>query len=545
MKTRIINLFFSVILATGLSSCIDFLDIKPHDSYTEDAIFSDPGLTENYIKTFYTFPRSGWGTSALRFACDESMNNFNWNGVWTVNKGAMTPDDLGGIDIWAQYFGNIRKCNVFFDNMDKLQGDKRELLIAEMRFLRAFFYMDLVNRYGGVPIITRTFTLDDPEMMVKRNSYEECVGFIVSELDSAVKYLPLQWGNAEFGRATKGAALAMKSRMLLYAASPLWNPTGDQAKWQAASDAAWAVIDLKSDGAPLYGLDPDYQGMFLNHRSMEIIFERLFTSEFGHYFLGNNAPNGWGGYTATCVLQDMVDSYEMEDGTMPTPALYETADPYANRDPRFYASVLCDGQLYRGGNAEFYLNEDEASGGSDSEYGPAGWNATKTRYAIRKFIDDQATNYVWDICKEPWIYCRLGEIYLNYAEAQYHLGKEDVAREYVNYIRERARGGRTGIVPDVTESGDALLARIQRERKVELAFEEHRFFDVRRWKIAEVTENVPAHGVKIIRHADGHKTYEIVKVQDRKFEQQHYLLPIPQSERRKNNLLEQNPFYSK
>lgn len=190
-----------------------------------------------------------------------------------------------------------------------------------------------------------------------------------------------------------------------------------------------------------------------------------------------------GGWSATCVLQDMVDSYEMEDGTMPDPSKYATAtsDPWKGREPRFYASIGCDGYKYRNRPLEFWISEDGKKGGQDSKLGDyEGWNATQTGYIMRKFMDEElipdGTN--WTInSKQPWIYCRLGEIYLNYAEAMYHCGEEGIARFYVNEIRKRARGGRTDILPDIPETvtGNELLEKIQHERKIELAFEEHRF----------------------------------------------------------------------
>lgn len=179
------------------------------------------------------------------------------------------------------------------------------------------------------------------------------------------------------------------------------------------------------------------------------------------------------------VLHRNVDSYEMADGTMPDKAWYTngtTANPWENRDPRFYASIVCDGQQFRDRTIEFWVNEDGKTGGNDSEYGRDNWNHSKTHYTIRKFMDESLLRSWSDKGKQPWIYCRLAEIYLNYAEAMFWDDKEDIARTYVNYVRERARGGNPDIVPDVTESGDALWKRIQNERKIELAFEEHRFF---------------------------------------------------------------------
>lgn len=542
MKTIILKNACLALILGGMFSC-DVLDVEPLDSYTEDGIFMDAKLTESYVTNNYTRPRNGWSRNSLRFVCDEAMENFNYGSAWTINTGGLTPDQLGGLDIWSAYYNNIKNCNIFFDNLEKVETidePKSSWLIGETTFFRAYYYMELVNNYGGVPLITKRFALDDPDMMLKCNSYEECVDFIVKEFGVAADLLPEKWTGENFGRATKGAALAMKSRMLLYAASLLWNPSGDKNKWEAAAKAAEEVMALG------YSLDSDYKGLFLNPMSPEIIFQRLYNTEFGHYYDWYNSTNGWGGYSCTAVLQEMVDSYEMEDGTMPNLTMYTdaVADPWTGRDPRFYASIVCDGQLFRNKEVEFWVNEDGKTGGIDSEFGKDAWNYSKTHYVIRKFMDESLTKSWSDKGKQPWVYCRLGEIYLNYAEAMYHCGKEDVAREYVNYIRERARGGKDGILPDVTESGEALLAKIQQERKIELAFEEHRFYDVRRWKIAEETDQGTFHGINIIKQADGTKKYELFEMQQRNFiAPANYLLPIPRYEMQKDDLLEQNPGY--
>lgn len=528
----------------SFQSC-DFLDVEPLDSYTESNVFADAALTDAYVTRHYTLPTNGFSSYALRFVCDESRNNFSWGSSYTLTRGEMTPDQYGSFSLWNSYYANIRSCNIFFNNIEKLETDEstRNLLIGEMTFFRAYYYMDLVRRFGGVPIITKTFELEDEEMMISRNSYEECIDFITSEFDKAASLLPVQHSGTKFGRATKGAALALKARTLLYAASPLWNTGGDISKWQAAADAAKAVIDLG-----VYSLDEDYKGLFLNPKSPEIIFQRLYTSEYNNGFDWPNTPNGWTGWSATCILQDMVDSYELEDGTLPDPALYATAteDPWAGREPRFYASIVCDGQLFRDAIADFWINEDGQTGGKDSEYGTDNWNKSDTHYTIRKFMDESLTAPWETYGAQPWIYCRLAEVYLNYAEALLETGQENEARYYINLIRQRARNGNANILPDITAGGNELRLALQHERKIELAFEEHRWYDVRRWKIAEVTENGPENGIRIIKKKDGTKSYQIEKIDTRKFiAPNHYLFPIPNQEIRKNNKLEQNPGYDK
>lgn len=561
MKKTIIKTMCLGALIASMSAC-DILDVEPLDTYTQEDVFTDVNLLKAYVHRNYTLPQNGWSHKALRFSCDESYNNFNWEGSYTVLEGAVTPDQLGNLDIWSSYYENIKNCNIFFNNMDKVNlvdQPQRNYLIGEELFFRAYYYMELVNRYGGVPLITKAYQLDDTDkvMDIKRNSYEECVDSIVNWFDDAAELLPVKYdSDLDFGRVTKVAALAMKSRMLLYAASPWWGVR----TYKEAADASKEVIDLC--GGDGNNLDPDYKGLFLNPLSNEIIFQRLYNQEFGHWFDWENTPNGWSGYSATCVTQEMVDSYETDGGKFPDTDWYDgktttTVNPWENRDPRFYASIVCDGQKFRDREIQFWVNAPEkegekpSKGGLDSEFGRDNWNYSKSHYTIRKFMDETLLNSWSDKGKQPWIYCRLAEIYLNYAEAMYYCGNEEVARTYVNYVRERARNmvgaqeGSINMLPDVTESGEALLKKIQLERKVELAFEEHRFFDVRRWKIAESTQVGQFHGIQIVKNEDGTKEYSVINLgNERDFDaSKHYLVPIPNYERRKNSALEQNPGY--
>lgn len=561
MKKTIIKTMCLGALIASMSAC-DILDVEPLDTYTQEDVFTDVNLLKAYVHRNYTLPQNGWSHKALRFSCDESYNNFNWEGSYTVLEGAVTPDQLGNLDIWSSYYENIKNCNIFFNNMDKVNlvdQPQRNYLIGEELFFRAYYYMGLVNRYGGVPLITKAYQLDDTDkvMDIKRNSYEECVDSIVKWFDDAAELLPVKYdSDLDFGRVTKVAALAMKSRMLLYAASPWWGVR----TYKEAADASKEVIDLC--GGDGNNLDPDYKGLFLNPLSNEIIFQRLYNQEFGHWFDWENTPNGWSGYSATCVTQEMVDSYETDGGKFPDTDWYDgktttTVNPWENRDPRFYASIVCDGQKFRDREIQFWVNAPEkegekpSKGGLDSEFGRDNWNYSKSHYTIRKFMDETLLNSWSDKGKQPWIYCRLAEIYLNYAEAMYYCGNEEVARTYVNYVRERARNmvgaqeGSINMLPDVTESGEALLKKIQQERKVELAFEEHRFFDVRRWKIAESTQVGQFHGIQIVKNEDGTKEYSVINLgNERDFDaSKHYLVPIPNYERRKNSALEQNPGY--
>lgn len=550
---NIINKLYILLGCLSLVACSDYLNVAPPDKYRAEDVFTDLSLTESYVNQRYTEMRDGTGGRGLRYICDESFKRDD-AGSHLFNRGELNPDNIEGNThgLWFDYFKAIRSCNLFFENIhmyvakEEKEKNKIDRLTGEITFLRAMFYAELVNRHGGVPIITTVFGLND-DMAVKRDSYEDCIKFIVSELDKAASALPVKYDSDNWGRATKGAALALKAKILLYAASPQWNTSNDRTKWQNAADAAWAVISLKNDdGSPAYSLHPDYKNIFLTNNNSEIIYWKQYSREYGHYIDMLNAPNGYHGWCHTNVTQSMVDEYEMADGSMPTNALYQTNNPWAGREPRFYASIVYDGCTYKGREVEFFVSSSgktETSGIDSENSSVENWNFSKTHYAMRKFIDE-STNIVNQRSAQPWIYSRLGGVYLDYAEAKFQLGDEATAREYINKIRERARGGNPNTLPDITATGNALLEKLRHERKIELAFEDHRYFDVRRWKIADVTEKEPAIKIDITKDDQtGKKTYRMDVLQVRNFLPQHYLFPIPRSEIQKNPLLEQNPNY--
>jgi len=432
--------------------------------------------------------------------------------------------------------------NIFFSNIDEapIEDEIKNRMVGEMKVLRAFAYLRLVALYGGVPLITSPFGLND-EFDIARNTYDECMNFVVAELDAAADLLPLTYPSENLGRITKGAALAAKSRALLYMASPLNNPSNSTEKWQAAADAAKAVIDLNQ-----YALFPDYKAQFMRENSYnsESIWSRPFNITVSNEHNPQNElrlyPNGYSGFGQAHPYQNLVDEFEMRSGNLPheDPA-YDPQNPYVDRDPRFYMTILYDGAPFKGREVETFV-----PGGRDSREGPiSSWNATETGYYVRKFIDESVTNPSNLIQgNNPWIFFRYAEILLNYAEAMYMLGDEETCREYINRVRSRP-----GVeMPPVTESGEALLTRLQHERQIELVFEEHRYFDVRRWKIAPEELNKTPTRMDIVRDpVTGNKTYTINPMENFNFvfTEKNYLAPIPLTEIEKNASLEQNPGY--
>ena len=555
MKNKI--LICCYILCVIMTSCKkDVLDKTPLDSYTDQSVWKDLSLAEAFTNNLYNvLPNAehNWDnttnrTWALSSACDEAFNKFDDYNASVMNSGSLTPDNLGVFDIWGSTYSIIQNCNIFLSKIDNVPGDaaRRDRLKGEVTYLRAYAYFKLIRDYGGVPLITKPFDLNS-NFERSRNTYEDCSSFISDELDKAASLLPLQQSSASLGRATKAAALALKSTLLLYAASPQWNTANDMVKWKKASDAAKAVIDLNTFKL----FSGNYADLFTTLNS-ELIMVRLTNKQYmWSAFQGVEmflSPSGFHGWASFAPSQNLVDAYGTADGkdiTDPTSG-YDPQHPYVNRDPRFYQDIVYDGRPYgqpafcqdRYGvgstnAAEFY------EGGLDSPQGWDKWNNSVTRYTFRKYCDTTYNFNEETQTNKFWIVSRLSEIYLNYAEAQYRLGNNGVAIQYLDLIRQRA--GIKNPLPNAL-SGTALENKIRNERQVELSLEGHRYYDVRRWKIADVTENKPLMGVIITKKANGSKTYNYSQVQTRVFKPQHYLLPIPKSEINRTKLT-QNPGY--
>lgn len=553
-ETRKNAFIYKIILILSLalsSSCTkDVLNMTPLDRFSDDAVWKDSNLIQTWINSTYRAMPQGhtWGAMMMANVTDES--HYRTGRPDYIAQGNITPTTLGVLDYWTKggemssdycYWKVITNCNIFFDKIEAspVETTLKSRMIGEMKFLRAYAYFKLVAYFGGVPLIIKPFSPSD-DLYVKRNTYDECMSFVISELDEAANLLPLDYDDADKGKITKGAALSAKSRALLYMASPLNNLTNDITKWQAAADAAKAVIDLNQ-----YSLFSSYKDLFLkaNSYNSEIIWSRPFNYAVDHELSQGGVelslfPNGYNGYAQAHPLQNLVDEFEMLSGKLPADdPSYDPQNPYVNRDPRFYATILYDGAPFQGRAVETFL-----PGGKDSNEGPvSGWNATTTGYYYRKFIDetivDPSENNQGN---SPWIFIRYAEILLNYAEAEYFLGDEATCKEYINMIRSRP-----GVdMPPVTESGDALLARLQHERQIELVFEEQRYFDARRWKIAPIVFNITGRKMVIMKDpVTGVKTYTVSDFNPRAFSDKNYLVPIPQSEINKNPNLVQNPGY--
>lgn len=580
-------LLLSLIALMFVTACDDMLDKKPLTEVSEEDLWNDPALIQAYVNSRYNQIGHGWAAGMLSSCVDETDVVWGSVGCEAFIFGEMSSTNLGRLNggwwrndyrSWSTVWANISSCNIFLERIDNASFQDynlKERLKAEIRFLRAFELNDLLIRWGGVPIITKSFTVENVNeaLNLTRATYKECVDFLVDELEQVALILPASYSGDDYGRATSVAALALKARILLYAASPLMNDnvkspligytTPESDRWLKAAKAAQAAINAAIDAKyHLYDSSSDpienYKNIFLDATSAnpEVLFARMGTSSSMGESISDfeqwNFPMGSGGWSGNCPLEELVEDYEVIENGMSTKFDWSNpihaSAPYTNRDPRFYASILYDDAPFQDRNIEAYYDVDENgnylnSGGMDTKFGAESWNASSTGYNMRKYAHEEyvgySNNYPFN---RNWIWLRLGEQYLNLAEALYHTQDELGARAAVNVIRKRAG------MPEITASGDNLLEAIKHERRIELVFEEHRYYDVRRWKEADKYFNKPVHGIEIKRYPNGSKTYEICPLKqsvsgNRKFFEKLYWGAIPQSEIDKNPKIAQNPGY--
>jgi len=486
---------------------------------TDEAQYAlESGAVNNYVN-------GGWSPA--------NPNSTIWDRSYTaIAEACMYLEKIHQTDIseWEH--------NANYDNWIR----QMEMFPYELRFLRAYFYFNLFRTYGDVPLVTTTLT-NAQANNIKRTPADEIVKFIVDEIDEIAPHLPVTYATeagTEIGRATRVAAYALKARTLLYAASPLFNPTNDKAKWAAAAEACKFILD----NAGAWGLKLSSYGTLWGHDAFfnqELIFgigrNASNSFEMAHYPIG--VENGSSG---TCPTQSFVDQYEYQDNGQTFAQRYpgsidlNTVNPYEGLDPRFALTVVKNGDEWPSNGSQKKAIETFVGGFNASpKYG-----ATPTGYYLKKYVDGScvttADNPVTR--RHTWIIFRLAEFYLNYAEAVYNAtGSANdatygmTANEAINVLRKRSDIN----MPEFTEDGEAWVERYERERLVELAFENHRFYDVRRWKKG-------AQYFKNIQVANISSSLQLTRsTVNRQWDDKYYLYPIPQSEIKKNPNLEQNP----
>jgi hypothetical protein len=520
-----------------LPSCEDYLDKEVDTNLTEDKIFSDVHFAPGFLYNIYNDLLPGYNRydgAMLASGCDEAKNSYSGSLVQMFNNGAVN-SSLNPDEIWDQMYSGIRKTNIFLEKLGTTIKETNSIPVkdqprmkGEAYFLRAMFHFELVKRYQNIPYVDKVLTLETVSDAPQLN-FEDVVSHIIEDCDTAMVYLPELNDDANKGRAIKASAAALKSRLLLYAASPLNNPGNDLAKWDLAAQAAKAYLDLAGPGL---GLETKYDKVFATPYSREVVLatQALNTNNFEYL----NFPVSFGGMGYTNPTQNLVDAFDTKLGKpISDDPAYDPTNPYLNRDERFYQVVLYNQAVFKARKVESYV------GGKDGlQSSPT---ATKTGYYLKKFLDPTVDLDKGTTVRKPWIIFRFAEAYLNYAEALnevegpvkevYDAVYELRKRNYVITSRARYPAGMTQ---------EQMRERIKKERQVELAFEEHRFWDLRRWKDAEVVLNQPAQGMRILfNSADTTYTYEKFDVENRVFDPRFYWYPIPRKEVLKG-YLEQN-----
>jgi hypothetical protein len=486
-------------------------------------------------------------TDEAQYALEAGAVNSYVNGGWS----AANPYDR----TWTKSYTAIADANMFLEKLDEADISdwaynpdyknwvaQLELFPYEVRFLRAYYYFELFKTYGDVPLVTTTLT-NGQANSVQRASADEIVKFIVDECDAVAPYLPVSYMTeigSEVGRVTRVAAAALKARTLLYAASPLHNPNGDKTKWAKAAEACKYILD----NAGTWGLKLSAYGSLWGHEAFfnqELIFG-IGRGESNSFEMANYPIGVENGSSGSCPTQSLVDQYEYQDNgetfgqRYPGSIDLKEADPYTGLDPRFALTVVKNGDEWPTNGSQKKIIETFVGGFN----GAPKYGSTPTGYYLRKLVDGScvttADNQVTR--RHTWILFRLAEFYLDYAEAVYNAtGSANdatygmTANEAINVLRNREDIQ----MPAFTEDGEAWVKRYERERLVELAFENHRFWDVRRWKKG-------AQYFKNIQVATLSSNLMLTRSNvSRQWDDKYYFYPIPQSELKKNSHLVQNP----
>ncbi|SEN12087.1 Starch-binding associating with outer membrane [Chitinophaga rupis] len=501
------------------------------------------------------------GNIPVTLIATNAVTAFNFPGsenLWEGTNLSQSPNNTG---VPESFWAGIRNANIFINNIGVVPvkgglangATTAQVWRSEARFLRAYFYFELVRRYGGVPLLGDKVYNIGEDLSLPRSSFADCISYITSECDAIRdSLLTAPVADADNYRATKGAAMTLKMKALLLAASPLFNGnnidnannlTGytnyDANRWVQAAQAAKDVIDLHT-----YALHTSFTGIFLDQNNSERIFIRPGNNTTN--IETGNGPVGFsaGGTGNTSPTQELVDAFPMQNGLPITdPASgYLVSDPYSvlsdvKRDPRFTATIFYNGAKWLNGTVQTYEGGQSKPNSSLQQ--------TVSGYYMRKFMGNFETSATFSNHSSDWIIMRYAEVLLAYAEARNEIEPAPQADVYEQLYAIRARagieagaGGNYGLAPGMTR--DQMRAVIQNEWRIEFAFEEHRYFDIRRWKIAGTVMNKPRTGVSVVKSGNAF-TYNPVTVLTTVFKDSQYLYPIPYNEVAKNPNMKQNP----
>ncbi|MEC5146388.1 RagB/SusD family nutrient uptake outer membrane protein [Chitinophaga sp. 180180018-2] len=542
----------------GIQGCK--LDGMPGDRYTDAAIWKNAANVDLYIYGMYNeFKTFSFGEFPIGYSnatdafTDIEKYTSNTVGNGTVNKIAYNPGQVSAaspaVSYWNAGYERIRRVNEFLNGLQqyaKVTDEQKVQYEAEARFIRGYVYFWLARINGSVILLDKLTT----EKNNARASEDEVWNFIAKDLSFAAEHLPKQWPAAQKGRATKGAAYGLLARSWLYAASVAdydnkqFNKdalTGVPAAkkteyYQHAADAAAAVIALANEG--IYALEDDYAKVFTNPASKEAVFAVYYqrttvTHQFDFYFCPPADVDG-GGATGVPTAE-LVNEYEMADGRkFSWSETAMAANPYDGREPRFYASILYNGASWKGRTLNT-TPDNEKEGYIDFKVA-SDPRKTVTGYYLRKMLDETNTSILVLNSVQPWMEMRYAEVLLIHAEALTKLNRLDEAKTSLNKVRTRVHLPGTAAV-----TADALMAAIEHERKVELAFEGHRYWDLRRWRKAHIVlNNVRFHGHKVTANGSGFSYTEVdCDKENRYFPTSFYYMPIPQEELVNNTAMKQ------
>lgn len=595
MKIKLYIILDLIILSIVMSSCLDassLMDKEDVGDLYEKDVFKDPTYARYFVNDiYYSLPKgaavSGWGGAYLDCATDNGEARQLDSNAQRFNNGNWNADDLPLGGVWSNYYAAIRACNKFLENYDYIEErpgvatrEDLEYLRGQVIFLRAFFYAELLKYFGGVPILDHTLHFDSPELTeAKRATFDQCVKYILSECDVAIEIfrsVNQDWSGNNFGRANDGVALALKGKVLAMAASPLYNrpsnypqydsedinrelwryPDYNKERWNDAAKALKAVIDLGR--YDLYrktnGTKSAYETYFVTRNTVEeSIFPFLKGPSIDIYY--NNLPfnfiNVRGKGTPVCYnlpTQDLVAAYEMQNGMLPEQegSGFRPLHPFSGRDPRMEATIWYDGATFCGIEFNTWRRDidSEKPWGKDYILG-----YSRTGFFLKKFMDKDLnpTNNVTVPNSYPII--RYADILLLYAETlnEYYddpsSAPDDAICWAISEVRNRAG------MPDVRTTfanrgwpltQENIRKLIQNERRVEFAFEEHRFWDIRRWMIGPETQRSVHEQEIILKEDDKTKEYNVREIEKRRYEDFMNLMPIPQSEINRNKNLIQN-----
>lgn len=563
MKT--IYKLLGILLITGMSACQDALEKLPLDAPSDETFFSNQAELELAINGAYR--DLYWITGGCPYpmildnTTDLGFLRSDFSGMQTFSRGAHTSETGGFSETWDRMYSGINRCNNLLENMERarevVSGDFYNRIQAEASFLRAYYYSWLIGLYGDVPYVTVIPESID-EAKVPRAPKDQVIDGIFADLDMAAQILPESWGGSDEGRATKGAALALKARVALL-----------NGRYEVAAETAKAVMDMG-----VYSLYPDFGALFTytGVRSEEVIFDIPFAIGFVETAVpreqGSRNASGW---SRLVPSQAMIDSYEASDGLpIDESAVYDPANPFENRDPRLDASIIRPQSIYAG-----YVYETHPDSVETTRY----VNGVATRVPNQDSTNPFAsfTGYLWrkytseaDVPDNVansglnFILMRYAEVLLVYAEAKIELGQIDQSvLDAINQVRARAYGTDPSALteyPAITTTGQEELREvIRRERKVELADEGFRLLDIRRWGIAEHVmqgaflgrprgaysemTNVP--DINQYGHPEYGASASLYRTVDQRLFNpgRDYLWPLPQKDMDVNDQLQQNPAY--